>query len=322
MSAAPRAAEVYEVHGLRVRSEVPLGAPLDHTGPPDLEVRWGRRQRVPNEPPPGRVLARLAGGGRGYTHADTGRGYTLRFHSACEFRVSRDGRVIRVHATHATTPETVAVLVAGHVTALLLTLAGECVLHASAVAMEGSALAFVGSPGMGKSTLAALLCARGATFVTDDLLRLSVGGDGFRCYRGPPELRLRPDVYALVEDRPWAETRPTEDDRLAVRPADVAPRLPRLAAIVIPHGSPAGTKVRLERLRRPEALFALLRHPRVRGWQAEDIVQRQFQAFGRVTAVVPVYRADIPWGPGVESELEGALLRLVKPEGHPVESCL
>ena len=315
MSAAPRAAEVYEVHGLRVRSEVPLGAPLDHTGPPDLEVRWGRRQRVPNEPPPGRVLVRLAGGGRGYTHADTGRGYTLRFHSACEFRVSRDGRVIRVHATHATTPETVAVLVAGHVTALLLTLAGECVLHASAVAMEGSALAFVGSPGIGKSTLAALLCARGATFVTDDLLRLSVGGDGFRCYRGPPELRLRPDMRALVGDRPWAGTRQTEDARLAVRPRQVAPSLARLAAIVIPHGSPACTTLRLERLRGPDALFALLCHPKIRGWHAEDVVQRQFQTLGRVAAVVPVYRAEIPWGPAADAaaEWEGALLRLLAP---------
>jgi len=315
LRAAPRAAAVYEVHGLRVRSDVALGAPLDNNGPPDLEVRWGKRRRVPNEPPRGRVLACLGGGGVGYTHAATGRGYTLRFHATCEFRVSRDGRVIRVHATPGTTPETVAILVGGHVTALLLTLAGECVLHASAVAVDGAAIAFVGSPGMGKSTLAARLCTRGATFVTDDLLRLRQAGDGFRCHRGPPELRLRPDMRALVGDRPWAGTRQTEDARLAVRPRQVAPSLARLAAIVIPHGSPACTTLRLERLRGPDALFALLRHPKIRGWHAEDVVQRQFQTLGRVAAVVPVYRAEIPWGPAADAaaEWEGALLRLLAP---------
>src|SRR5207253_1718401 len=291
--------------------------PLDHNGPPDLEVRWGKRRRVPNEPPRGRVLACLGGGGVGYTHAATGRGYTLRFHATCEFRVSRDGRVIRVHATPGTTPETVASLVGGHVTALLLTLAGECVLHASAVAVDGAAIAFVGSPGMGKSTLAARLCTRGATFVTDDLLRLRQEGDGFRCHRGPPELRLRPDMRALVGDRPWAGTRQTEDARLAVRPRQVAPSLARLAAIVIPHGSPACTTLRLERLRGPDALFALLCHPKIRGWHAEDVVQRQFQTLGRVAAVVPVYRAEIPWGPAADAaaEWEGALQRLASLPG-------
>src|SRR5437763_1915229 len=79
--------------------------------------------------------------------------------------------------------------------------------------------------------------------------------------------------------------------------------------------SPACTTLRLERLRGPDALFALLCHPKIRGWHAEDVVQRQFQTLGRVAAVVPVYRAEIPWGPAADAaaEWEGALLRLLAP---------
>jgi hypothetical protein len=44
------------------------------------------------------------------------------------------------------------------------------VLHASAVAIEGRALAIVGAAGAGKTTLACHLVLRGASFLTDDVL--------------------------------------------------------------------------------------------------------------------------------------------------------
>jgi hypothetical protein len=49
------------------------------------------------------------------------------------------------------------------------------VIHASSVAIDGSAIAFLGTGGMGKSTMAATLYARGHTLISDDLLALDVG---------------------------------------------------------------------------------------------------------------------------------------------------
>ena len=63
-------------------------------------------------------------------------------------------------------------LVGGTLLAFVLTMRGEAVLHASAVQVGDAALAFVGASGMGKSTMATLLCADGARLVTDDVLRL------------------------------------------------------------------------------------------------------------------------------------------------------
>lgn len=56
--------------------------------------------------------------------------------------------------------------------------------HASAVTVGGQALAFVGPTGAGKTSLAIQLAARGAGFLTDDVLTLETGPDGVTAYPG------------------------------------------------------------------------------------------------------------------------------------------
>jgi len=86
----------------------------------------------------------------------------------------------------------------GTILALILGLQGEHPLHASAVAVDGRAIAIAGASGSGKSTLAAKLCIAGASFVTDDLLRLTRDGG---CIR-PPANRLATDSGQLRVARP------------------------------------------------------------------------------------------------------------------------
>lgn len=50
------------------------------------------------------------------------------------------------------------------------------VFHASAVVRDGGAVAFVGSSHAGKTSLALELCARGASFLADDVLALEIRG--------------------------------------------------------------------------------------------------------------------------------------------------
>ena len=54
---------------------------------------------------------------------------------------------------------------------------------------DGTALAFVGQSGRGKSTLAALICLEAVALVTDDVLTVDPGPPGDlsrRCFRAPP----------------------------------------------------------------------------------------------------------------------------------------
>ena len=73
---------------------------------------------------------------------------------------------------------------------LAAVLRGFELLHASAVCLNGAAVAFAGPSGVGKTTLMSRLVVRGAGFLTDDVLALEQGADGPIAYPGPPYLAV------------------------------------------------------------------------------------------------------------------------------------
>lgn len=66
---------------------------------------------------------------------------------------------------------------------------GLIVIHAAVVVLDGAALLLPGRSGVGKSTLAAALVARGATYFSDEFAPLTSDG---RVLAYPRPLRLRP----------------------------------------------------------------------------------------------------------------------------------
>jgi energy-coupling factor transporter ATP-binding protein EcfA2 len=82
---------------------------------------------------------------------------------------------------------------------------GLVLLHASAVAIDGHAVAFAGPSGAGKSTLLGAFVAAGHSAIADDLSLIEPGAEGpARIWAAPGYLRLWPDsVRALgFNDRP------------------------------------------------------------------------------------------------------------------------
>ena len=98
----------------------------------------------------------------------------LRYPGLCDFVGDRNVAEITAHLHPGADRGLVRVLAAGAVIAVHLKLRHELVMHASAVQLDGRALAFVGASGMGKSTLAAVLCRNGCDLVSDDVLRVDV----------------------------------------------------------------------------------------------------------------------------------------------------
>jgi hypothetical protein len=195
------------------------------------------------------------------------------------------------------------------VTAFLLAMSGRCVLHGSAVDIGGRAVAFVGASGQGKSTMAAMFCAAGATLVTDDVLPLEFestadGTDAVYCLRSGNEIRLR-EKSASLADRFGADVpvRLTADERRALAPsATTHDRLP-LAAIVLPRPTRDRTEVAERALGAGEASMWLARCQRIEGWRGRDHLRRQFVDVGRVVASVPVFEVSVPWGPPFAGDL-------------------
>lgn len=72
-------------------------------------------------------------------------------------------------------------------------------LHASAVAVNGDAVAFLGRKGRGKSTIAAALYTRGHNLVADDLVAVDFDRlDSPIVLPGFPQLKLMPEAAATV----------------------------------------------------------------------------------------------------------------------------
>jgi hypothetical protein len=83
-------------------------------------------------------------------------------------------------------------LVLAQVLPLAAVLRGKEILHASAVALAGRAVAFLGGSGVGKTTLAGRIVAHGAHLVTDDVLAIDVVGKVVRAHRGGAVVRIDP----------------------------------------------------------------------------------------------------------------------------------
>lgn len=302
----------YRAHGLVIASaiELPLppGEPGDH--PPDLTLRLGPERRVPREHPPGDRLAEAGDADNTffYSFGRDGRHTVLRYPELCEFTGDAELTEVTAHPHLGVDPGLVAVLAAGALLAVHLVLGDRLVLHASAVRRDGRALAFVGASGMGKSTLAAALCRAGCDLVADDVLRVEVNGSA-QVYPGSTECRLRPSARGLAQGAP---ARPTADGRLALRPATLAEGTLPLAACVIPLPSRTASEVALKRLTAGQALRLLLHFPRVVGWRETSTLARGFEGLADLVQVVPVYQAQVPWGPPFPPGVLTDLLRVLE----------
>jgi hypothetical protein len=295
---------IYTQCGVRLRSEVELALPLAEGVDWDVEVRRGPDVLDSAQPPPGDVIAvyETRGGEDWYTATKTESGYRMRFRECGEFEISSDLTRVVMREDPAGKRELLPILLAGTVSALLLNLRGHLVLHASAVAIDDIALAFVGDSGRGKSTMAALMCIDGAELITDDVLSVDPGPP-VTCIGGAPELRLRDKAAPIARAHPTAVVRTTADDRHAFAPtcAPVAPR--PLAAIVIPSPSRTATEVETKVIEPTSALLALLATPRVHGWRDKDVLTRKFAMLTQLVNEVPVIDATIPWGPPFDPDI-------------------
>jgi hypothetical protein len=308
-----RKGQVYVQCGLRLRSQMELHLPTATGDGWDVDVRWGPDLGEDStKPPPGEVIvADEFGGTTWYTATSTGSGYLMRFPNCGELTISADLSEVQVRRDPSGRAELLPILLVGAGMSLLLALRGRTVLHASAVAIDGSAVAFVGQSGRGKSTVAALLCVEGAELVTDDVLTVDPGPPP-TCLGGAAELRLRPGVADLVVAAPADRRRVTVDERLAFAPkrAPLGP-LP-LAAIVIPAPSRDAGEVESRPLAPSDALVALLSFPRVHGWRDPAVLSRDFSTLTNVVNAVPVLDVTIPWGPPFRPDVAGALSTVVR----------
>jgi hypothetical protein len=109
----------------------------------------------------------------------------------------RAGREVVVHPSPGAEESLIRLPLLGIVLALLLHQRGYLVLHGSAVAVNGRAIAFLGNKGWGKSTVAASLYRRGHRLLADDVVALRIdGNEPPILWPGFPQFKLYPESAA------------------------------------------------------------------------------------------------------------------------------
>lgn len=308
-------------HGLVVDSEVDLALERPADGSTaDVVVRLRPPSSVGADVPPGRMIARLVLDGRvRFALVADDAGLVLHFAGLALARVDPGARRVDLHLDPAADPGMAAILVNGYVMTTVLKARGHQVLHGTAYAAGGRAVALVGSSGMGKSTSGVLACRAGAALVSDDVLRVAPapGGEGWVCWPGTTEARLRPAASALARperaaQHPWrARTRATSDGRHAVTPGapdalDGGP-VP-LVEVLVPAPSREAEHATFPRLPGAAALVELSRHPRLVGLEDPGWLRTEFEGLSALVRGVPVARAVLPWGPPWPAATGRALL--------------
>jgi hypothetical protein len=86
----------------------------------------------------------------------------------------------------------------GMMMAMILHQRGFCVLHASVIAVHGSAVAFLGPVGAGKSSLAAALYSRGHRVLTDDNAAIEFASGIPMVVPSYPSVKLFPEIASSL----------------------------------------------------------------------------------------------------------------------------
>jgi hypothetical protein len=170
-------------------------------------------------------------------------------------------------------------------------LRGIEVLHASAVALDGSAVAFVAPTGGGKTSLAIQLVARGAGFLTDDVLALEEHDGALRAHPGAAIAAVRDAERDLIPPETWrtlgSELGHSGKTYLEIRRED-APLPLRAVYYLRPADEPA-----IEPIDHPDPRL-LLTSTFVFGVRTPERLANQLSICARIARDVPMFSLGIP----------------------------
>ena len=283
-----RATVIYDAFQLRVLCEFPLPL-LSVEGRPDVEVRARRVdiESVVFAPVDGVEDADAVWIDLGWCPDRI----VLRFPDLVA-ELSLVEPIIYIDASASDDHDWIAHVVLDHVIPRWLALRGDLVLHAGAVVSpRGSAVAFVGDTGRGKSSTVTALAQAGWKLLGDDACRLVRSQHGWLATPSYPGVRLVDDSREVLT--PGTDSTPMAAGANKHR---VFPDVPVATSsvplgLIVALGHDSGDAAIL-RLSLSEATAALARHSFHLAPTLAQVAPRAFVAASEVAAVVPCMRLD------------------------------
>ena len=177
---------------------------------------------------------------------------------------------------------------------LAAVLSGLSALRASAVAVGGQVLAFVGPPTSGKTSFAVHLVALGASFVTDDVLAIEKTPDGVVAYPGPARLNIdEPELRRVpLQQRDRLGVVVGRSDKLMLEPTPVSIPLP-LACVYVLRPEAEGARIEIVERESPSSR-SLLESGFPRYLSSAEHRQRLLDVCAALSESVPLYAVELP----------------------------
>ncbi|MDE3169523.1 MAG: hypothetical protein KGL75_05210 [Acidobacteriota bacterium] len=312
----------YRILNLEVRSNAPL--PAVRTTPavlePDLTLHFGDFPQALGEPARNADLfyssTILLDSGepafRIWKLAERGT-YRIDYFDGTKFWIETDTGNIWADWLEKSSFEDAASYFLGPVMGFVLRMRGVTCLHASAVAIDGRAAAFVGPTGSGKSTTAAGLSLRGHAVVSDDIVALSEMDGRFYAAPAYPYVMLWPEaVEALCGAGKIlpAVSNNFEKRRLSIDADRFSGKSVALKAIFMlgeRTGEPAAPWI--EEIAPREALVSLVANTYANLLLDDAMRAREFEILGRLVNAVPVWRIRAHQDPARIGEFCGLIER-------------
>ena len=295
----------YDVLGIRLRSNVRisgvLAANLSSHDRQQIDVHLGAGRAphtaslFPSEP--WYLSQILADNGQPLLTAwrsDRDDEYRLLYAEGTEFLLRQRGTQIWGNWQPAASLELTALYLIGPVLAFALRLQGVTCLHASAVAVDGCAIAMVGGGGVGKSTTAAAFAVAGYGFLSEDISALSRRDGRYWVSPGYPEIRLWPESVKMLFGSEDALPRilPTGEKRkldlLAGPYRFQAEPLPLERIYVFRDWEAGRTAPSIRRVHPREGIVTLLANTNLTYMLPNDTRASEFDVLTRLVSHVPV----------------------------------
>ena len=298
MSPGAAIAHTYHVYGFRVRSAWRLpGFARSARCLADVGLARGSASRFARAAAEARAIRPDEGTWPRGVLLDDGQTY-LRWSERFEFLVSADGRAILARPLASGSREAFHVYLLGQALSFALVKQGFDPLHATAVTIDGTAVAFLGNSGYGKSTLAAAFVQSGHPLLTDDLLVLSPGRDGFVAHPGPSRIKLFPEVSRMVlgpHARGTLVAKTTTKRVIPLRDGHATPSAAPLQMIyVLSTPDRRSTRVVIRRVSKRQACLALLRNAFNTAVTDPQRLTRQFAFAANVASRVTIKTLSYP----------------------------
>ncbi|HEX6127379.1 MAG TPA: hypothetical protein VFZ23_18555 [Pyrinomonadaceae bacterium] len=307
----------YRAYGLNINSAVQLPDLIAGDQTPDAQIRYGH---VSDSPALEALEANCEVFERpGFRMLVSAGQMCIRWERVGTFLVHRGDEII-VEPEEGILEKDLQAFLTGPVLSVLLHQRGYFVLHASAVVIGGSAVAFLGAKGDGKSTLAAHMQVRGHRLIADDIVPVQLQNGSVVVTSGFPRIKLYDDsimavggepsdfplIHSLVEKRSFRHR-----DNFSTEP------IPLSSIFVLAESEDIG----LRQLGQAAAFIEVTRHTFVNRYlRALDEESKHFQQCQQLVKTLPVWMLSRPHDFTVIHEVCSLIEDHVR--NNPADACL